>query len=303
MENETRLEITEPQARLDKYLAEALPLSRSFIKNAIETGDILVNGRSAKPGEKLKTGDIVTVVTKPPKEVSVQAEDIPIDIVYEDEWIAVINKPQGMVVHPAPGNATGTLVSALLYRINDLSGINGEMRPGIVHRLDKDTSGLMVVAKNDAAHVALAGQIARKSARRIYAAIVHGNIVEDTLVIDKSIGRSHTDRKKMAVVTGGRHAVTHIRVLERFGVFTFVEAELETGRTHQIRVHLASIHRPVAGDQVYGPKETKLHKEGQLLHASKLILRHPSTGEEMAFTAPLPEYFEKVLKQLRDKQR
>ncbi len=301
MDNETRLVAEENAGRLDKYVSEQLPLTRSYIKNAIDAGNVRLNGVPAKPGDKIKKGDVIELSTPPPKESEVIAEDIPLDIVYEDEWMAVINKPQGMVVHPAPGNESGTLVSALLFNVKDLSGINGELRPGIVHRLDKDTSGLLVVAKNDAAHNALAKQIEEKSARRIYAAIVHGNITEDTLDIDKSIGRSRTDRKKMAVVAGGRHAVTHIRVLERFGAFTFVEAELETGRTHQIRVHLASIQRPVAGDQVYGPKAVKLHQSGQLLHARKLILRHPSTGEELTFEASLPDYFEKVLRKLREK--
>lgn len=300
MDNETRLKAVENASRLDKYLAEQLSLTRSHIKSAIEAGQVLLNAAPAKPGDKIKIGDEIVLMTPPLKETEVVAEDIPLDIVYEDEWMAVINKPQGMVVHPAPGNQTGTLVSALLFNVKDLSGINGELRPGIVHRLDKDTSGLLVIAKNDKAHVALAGQIAEKSARRIYAAIVHGNILEDTLTIDKSIGRSRGDRKKMAVVAGGRNAVTVVRVLERFGAFTFIEAELQTGRTHQIRVHLASIQRPVAGDQVYGPKVTKLHSDGQLLHARKLILRHPSTNKEMTFEAPLPDYFEKALCKLRD---
>lgn len=302
MDNETRLEVSEKAQRLDKYLVEQLPLTRSHIKNAIEAGLVLLNDVQARPGDKVNVGDVIVIQTPPPKESEIVAENIPLDIVYEDEWMAVVNKPQGMVVHPAPGNYEGTLVSALLYNVKDLSGINGELRPGIVHRLDKDTSGLLVIAKNDKAHVALAEQIAQKSARRIYAAIVHGNILEDALAIDKSIGRSRGDRKKMAVVTGGRHAVTHVRVLERFGAFTYIEAELETGRTHQIRVHLASIQRPVAGDQVYGPKAVKLHHNGQLLHAKKLMLRHPSTGDEMTFEAPLPDYFEKALKSLRDKQ-
>lgn len=302
MDNETRLEVSEKAQRLDKYLAEQLPLTRSYLKNAIEAGLVLLNDVQARPGDKVNAGDVIVIQTPPPKESEIVAENIPLDIVYEDEWMAVVNKPQGMVVHPAPGNYEGTLVSALLYNVKDLSGINGELRPGIVHRLDKDTSGLLVIAKNDKAHVALAEQIAQKSARRIYAAIVHGNILEDALTIDKSIGRSRGDRKKMAVVTGGRHAVTRVRVLERFGAFTYIEAELETGRTHQIRVHLSSIQRPVAGDQVYGPKAVKLHHNGQLLHAKKLILRHPSTGDEMTFEAPLPDYFEKALKSLRDKQ-
>lgn len=288
--------------RLDKYLADHLPLSRSNIKNAILSGDVLVNGCVVKPGEKLKCGDEVIVRIHEPKETEIVPEDIPIDIIYQDEDIAVVNKKQGMVVHPAPGNYTGTLVNAMMFHLSDLSGINGEIRPGIVHRIDKDTSGVLVVAKNDAAHISLAEQIGSKTARRIYAAIVHGNIKEDTLTIDKRIGRSKRDRKKMAIEASGRNAVTHIKVTERYGEFTLVEAELETGRTHQIRVHLASTHRPVAGDVVYGPKKVKLHSGGQLLHAKTLMLRHPRTGEQMVFDAPLPDYFERVLAKLRAKK-
>lgn len=285
--------------RLDKYLAGNAPLSRSRIKNAIESGEALVNGKAAKPGDKLRPGDVVTLRIEEPKQASAAPEEIPIDIVYEDPSIAIVNKPQGMVVHPAPGNVSGTMVGALLYRIKDLSGIGGELRPGIVHRLDKDTSGLLAVAKNDAAHASLSGQIAERSMKRIYAAVVHGNIREDELTIDKPIGRSRRDRKKMAVDAGGRRAVTHIKVLERFGEFTYIEASLETGRTHQIRVHMASIGRPVAGDTVYGPKKPRLHEGGQLLHAKELRLRHPETNEEMIFKAPLPDYFERALKYLR----
>ena len=288
--------------RLDKYLAEHVPMSRSNIKNAILSGNIQLNGKAAKPGDKVKPGDRVAVMLSQPKQTAIVPEDIPVDIVYEDKDIAVINKSQGMVVHPAPGNYTGTLVNALLYRLKDLSGINGEIRPGIVHRIDKDTSGLLVVAKNDAAHISLAQQISEKTARRIYAAIVHGNIKEDEMVIDKRIGRSRRDRKKMDIDPGGRDAVTKIRVIERFGEFTYIEAELETGRTHQIRVHLKSIQRPVAGDPVYGPKKTRLHGGGQLLHAKTLILRHPSSGEPLEFHAPLPEYFERALAELRNKK-
>ncbi len=299
MNGKKRFEVNEPAERLDKYLALIMPLTRSHIKNAILCGDVLVNGAHAKPGDKLKCGDVVTVDISPPEPIAAKPEDIPVEIIYEDEWMAVVNKPQGMVVHPAPGSRSGTLVSALLFRLDGLSGINGQLRPGIVHRLDKDTSGLLVVAKNDKAHNALARQIADKSARRIYAAIVHGNIKEDKLIIDKPISRSRRDRKKMAVEAGGRSAVTHIRVLERFGDYTFIEAELKTGRTHQIRVHLSDMQRPIAGDTVYGPKAIKLHKGGQLLHARKLILSHPDTGRQMVFEAPLPDYFENVLRILR----
>jgi 23S rRNA pseudouridine1911/1915/1917 synthase len=299
---ETKLTVQIGADRLDKYLAENMPLSRSRIKNAILSGEVRVNGNTAKPGDKLRSGDAITVSLEEPREASAIPEDIPIDIVYEDAYIAVINKPQGMVVHPAPGNFTGTMVGALLFRIKDLSGIGGEMRPGIVHRLDKDTSGLLVVAKNDEAHASLSKQIAERSAKRIYAAIVHGNIREDELTIDKPVGRSRSDRKKMAVDERGRSAVTHIKVLERFGEFTYIEAALETGRTHQIRVHMASMGRPVAGDTVYGPKKPMLHENGQLLHAKELHLRHPATGEEMVFHAPLPGYFEKALQNLRKDQ-
>lgn len=260
-----------------------------------------VNGRSAKPSDKLRAGDTVCIRQEPPKATDTMPEDIPVDIVYQDTSIAVVNKPQGMVVHPAPGHYTGTLVNALLFHLSDLSGVGGEVRPGIVHRIDKNTSGLLVVAKNDAAHASLSAQIAAKTARRIYAAIVHGNIKEEQLRIDQPIGRSRRDRKKMAVDAAGRDAVTHIRVMERFGEYTYIEAELETGRTHQIRVHLAHIHRPVAGDDVYGPKKVRLHNGGQLLHAKTLILAHPETGEQMTFAAPLPGYFERALSGLRNK--
>ncbi len=299
MEDERTLTVDVPAYRLDKYLASVTELSRSRVQSAIAAGEIKVNGEAAKPGDKLKPGDVVTIAVEPPRETEVKPENIPIEIVYQDVWLAVINKPQGMVVHPAPGHDGGTLVGALLWHIGDLSGIGGELRPGIVHRLDKDTSGLIVIAKNDEAHAALAAQMADKSARRIYHAIVHGGFAEDEMTIDKSIGRSRTDRKKMAIDRGGRHAVTHIRVLERFGEFTHVEAALETGRTHQIRVHLSSIGRPVAGDTVYGPKTPRLHDKGQLLHAGTLILRHPNSGEMMTFHAPPPNYFENVLKKLR----
>ena len=300
MNNETTLTVSGGAARLDTYLADALPMTRSRIKSAILSGDVTVNGGPAKPGDKLKDGDVVCVRVRAPEETIVQPENIPLDIVYEDAAFAVINKPQGMVVHPAPGNHTGTLVGALLYQVKDLSGIGGKLRPGIVHRLDKNTSGLIVIAKNDAAHAALSKQIAEKTAKRIYAAIVHGNIKEDSLTIDKGIARSRHDRKKMAADSSGRRAVTHIRVLERFGEFTYIEAALETGRTHQIRVHMASIGRPVAGDAVYGPQKTRLHEGGQLLHAKELHLRHPETGEEMVFAAPLPDYFERVLRGLEN---
>ncbi len=278
------------------------PAPASRDKKAILDASVLVDGGQAKPGTALKKGAVVSISVEEPEQASSEPENIPVDIVYQDKDIAVINKKQGMVVHPAPGNYTGTLVNALLFHLKDLSGIGGQIRPGIVHRIDKETSGLLVVAKNDSAHLSLAEQIAKKEARRYYTAIVHGNIKEDELTIDKPIGRSRRDRKKMAVDHSGRQAVTIIRVLERFGDFTLVEAELKTGRTHQIRVHLASIKRPIAGDKVYGPKKTKLHNGGQLLHAGRLELTHPLSGLNMSFKAPLPEYFEKVLVDLRNAQ-
>ncbi len=300
---EIKLTVEAGADRLDKYIADNTDFSRSRIKQAILSGEALVNGKTAKPGDKLRAGDVVTLNMEEPKEAAAEPEEIPIDVVYEDSSIAVVNKPQGMVVHPAPGNFTGTMVGALLFRIKDLSGIGGEIRPGIVHRIDKDTSGLLVVAKNDEAHASLSEQIASRSMKRVYAAIVHGNIREDELTIDKPIGRSRRDRKKMAVDARGRNAVTHVKVLERFGEFTYIEASLETGRTHQIRVHMASIGRPVAGDTVYGPKKPRLHDGGQLLHAKELRLRHPVSGEQMVFYAPLPDYFEKALKMLRTKTK
>jgi len=299
MSEEITLNVTQSETRLDKYLTAHLDLTRSRIKNIILAGDVLVNGAAARPSDKLRAGDVVTVTLHAPKQASAEPQDIPVDIVYQDEDIAVVNKPQGMVVHPAPGNADGTLVNALLFHLDDLSGIGGELRPGIVHRIDKDTSGLLVVAKNDTAHASLAEQLAQKTARRVYAAIVHGNIKQDEVTVDKAIARSRKDRKKMAPDPGGKAAVTHFKVLERFGDFTLVEAELETGRTHQIRVHATGIHHPVAGDTVYGPKKPKLHSHGQMLHAKKLVLRHPASGEEMTFSLPLPAYFEAVLRGLR----
>jgi 23S rRNA pseudouridine1911/1915/1917 synthase len=296
---ELRLTAEKAASRLDKYLAEALPVSRTQLTSAIKDGGVTVNGVAAKPGDKVKPCDTIVVRLPDPAPAELTPEDIPLDIVYQDGDIAVVNKPQGMVVHPAPGHASGTLAGALLCALDGLSGVGGQMRPGIVHRLDKDTSGLLVVAKNDAAHAALSAQLADKSARRVYDAIVHGNIKEDTVDIDKPIGRSRGDRKKMAVDSRGRHAVTHVSVTERLGDFTHVRAALETGRTHQIRVHLASIGHPVAGDPVYGPKNVRLHKGGQLLHAGELSFIHPATGERVTFAAPLPEYFERVLQKLR----
>ncbi len=286
--------------RLDAFLSRESGISRSAVSRALEKAGALVNGVTrTKSGHELRTGDRVEFTPPEPEPLSVEAADIPLDIVYEDAGFAVVNKSRGMVVHQASSyRANDTLVNALLFRLKDLSGVNGVIRPGIVHRLDKDTSGLIVVAKTDEAHRSLAEQIEKKTARRIYVAIADGNFREDSGTVDAPIGRNPRDRKKMAVVEKGRRAVTHYEVLERFGAYTLVRYELETGRTHQIRVHSAYIHHPVTGDSLYGGS-TAIFKDGQLLHAEKLILKNPATGEEMTFTAPLPADFAAVLARLR----
>ncbi len=283
--------------RLDMFLARASALSRSAVKSALEKAGATVNGiLRTKSGFELKAGDEVEFTPPVPEKLDVEPADIPLDIVYEDDNFAVINKPQGMVVHQAGSyRKNDTLVNALMSRLSSLSSINGVIRPGIVHRLDKDTSGLIVVAKNDEAHKNLAAQIAAKTARRIYFGLVDGNIREDEGVIDAPIARSRRDRKKMAVDEKGRRAVTHYRVLERYGAYTLVRFELETGRTHQIRVHAAYIHHPIVGDPVYGGS-TLIYKGGQLLHAKELHLDNPATGERMVFECDLPPYFVAVLK-------
>ncbi len=283
-------------ARLDVFLAEAADISRNRVQRLILDGGVSVNGTPRRANHKLSAGDRVDMLLPPPEEIEVEAEDIPLPIVYEDPDIVVIDKPKGMVVHPAAGNQTGTMVNALLYHVKDLSGIGGVLRPGIVHRIDKYTSGLIVVAKNDLAHQSLSAQIKAHTAGRTYLAIVEGNIREDAGIIDQPIGRHPVDRKRMAIVGDGRPSVTHWRVLERLNQFTLVEAKLQTGRTHQIRVHMAFLKHPVAGDIVYGPDKPKLGLAGQALHAWKLTLMHPRTGEEMTFLAPPPEDFLHALK-------
>ncbi|MDO5448264.1 MAG: RluA family pseudouridine synthase [Clostridia bacterium] len=279
-------------------------MTRSAAQKLITNGDVVVNDEVVSKNYKVRSGDIVKVTIPDPVLLDVKPENIPLDIVYEDDDLLVVNKPKGMVVHPAPGNADGTLVNALMYHCSgSLSGINGVIRPGIVHRIDKDTSGLLIVAKNDAAHLGLAEQIKEHSFTRCYRAVVHGNIKDDEGTIDAPIGRNPKDRKKMAVTTSNsRNAVTHFKVLERFGNFTYVECRLKTGRTHQIRVHMAYKGHPVAGDLVYGPKNTPTEMNGQCLHAGLIGFIHPRTGEYLEFEAPLPDYFEKFLKKLRDKQ-
>ena len=291
--------------RLDVFVVERFPeLSRSHVQKLIEQGNVLVDGMVRKANYKLRGGEAVQVTVPQAEPISVEPEDIPLDILYEDKDIIVVNKARGMVVHPASGVYSGTLVNALLYHCQDLSGINGEIRPGIVHRLDKDTSGVMVCAKNDTAHLDLAEQIRTKTAHRTYWAIVHGNIKEEAGIIKGDIGRHPTDRKKMAIVReNGKPAVTHFKVLERFGEYTLVECKLETGRTHQIRVHMTSIGHPLINDPKYGPKKSSPFAiNGQALHSLQLTLTHPVTKEEMTFTAPLPTDMEKILTGLRNKR-
>lgn len=287
--------------RLDIFLEKELEgFSRSSIKKNIDDGNILLNGKKVKAGMKLKDGDIVDVDIPEPKEISTKPQDIDINIIYEDEDIVIINKEQGMVVHPAVGNYDGTLVNALLFKIKDLSGINGEIRPGIVHRLDKDTSGLLVIAKNDNAHRYLAKQLEDKTCHRNYLALCDGNFKEDTGTIQTQIDRDKKDRKKMAVTSsGGRVAITDYKVLERFGKYTLVEFSLKTGRTHQIRVHSKYIGHPVVGDMTYGRQKQEFKLDGQLLHAYKLEFIHPTSKELVSFECNLPDYFEKVLTKLR----
>ena len=292
--------------RLDVTLVRHIPeLSRSYAQRLIEDGQVLVDGTARKANYKLRGGEEIACTVPPAEEIEIRAEAIPLDVLYEDEDMIVINKPRGMVVHPAAGVASGTLVNALLYHCKDLSGINGVLRPGIVHRLDKDTSGVMVAAKNDMAHHFLARQIRDKEARREYRAIVHGNIVPRAGVITGDIGRHPTDRKKMAIVReNGKPATTHFEVLERFGAYTYVACCLETGRTHQIRVHMTSIGHPLVGDAKYTAKKNPFAITGQARHSLTLSLSHPRTGEEMAFKARLPADMEEILHTLRmDKER
>lgn len=287
------------QLRLDKALANQTELSRSLLTELIRDAKVLVNGEVKKAKYKVQTGDRIDVEIPKDEVLDIVAEDLPLEIVYEDLQVAVVNKPQGMVVHPAAGHASGTLVNALMYHIKDLSSINGVIRPGIVHRIDKDTSGLLMVAKNDKAHESLAAQLKDKSSKRRYLAIVHGEIPNDKGTIEAPIGRNPKERKKQAVVSGGKPAITHFEVLERFLGYTLVASRLETGRTHQIRVHMNYIGHPVAGDPLYGPNKTLTPNHGQFLHAETLGFEHPTTGEFMEFQAEVPEIFAEQLKKLR----
>lgn len=285
------------KGRLDKACSEIFSdYSRSQIKQLLDGGNITVNGKTEKAKYKVKSGDVIRLEEPETKTLELRPENIPLDIVYEDDDVIVVNKPQGMVVHPAPGHDEHTLVNALLYHC-PLSTINGTFRPGIVHRIDKDTSGLLMVAKNDKAHRSLAKQLKDKTNIREYVALVHGRIAEDEGTINAPIGRSLKDRKKQAVVKDGRNAVTHFEVLKRYRDYTFVKCILETGRTHQIRVHMKYIGHPLVGDPLYGPKKT-IKGNGQFLHAGKLGFVHPTTGKLLVFEAPLPKIFQECLEKL-----
>ncbi|GAP02639.1 pseudouridylate synthase, 23S RNA-specific [Fructobacillus pseudoficulneus] len=303
-EEQITLTIDQESGRLDAVLGQAnLPYSRSTLSAWIKDGAVLVNDKKVKRSYTVKAGDVITINPPAVQETALEAENIPLDIVYEDDDLLVVNKPQGMVVHPAPGHFGGTLVNALMYHA-PLSTINGEFRPGIVHRIDRDTSGLLMVAKNDQAHHALAEELKAHKTQRIYYALVKGNFNENEGTVDAPIGRHPKDRKKQAVVAGGRDAVTHFKVLERFNGYTLLQLALETGRTHQIRVHLAYIGHPVVGDAVYGHQDriVNIKLPGQLLHAKTLVLTQPTTHEELRFDSELPDLFEKVLEGLRANQ-
>lgn len=286
--------------RLDKFIADNSDISRSYAAKLCEDGFVLCGEKQLLKKYKILGTEEITINVPEPEELSIEPENIPLNIVYEDSDVIVVNKPQGLCVQPAPGNESGTLVNGLVYHCGDeLSAINGVIRPGIVHRIDKDTSGLLIVAKNNEAHLKLSEQLKERKAMRKYVALVNGNIKEDSGTINKPIGRNPSDRKKMAVVFDGREAVTHFNVLERFGQYTLVECILETGRTHQIRVHMASIGHSIVGDPLYGIKKEKFNLNGQLLHAKTIGFVHPRTGEMMEFTSDIPEYFENVLEKLR----
>lgn len=290
------------ESRLDLFLTAHVPdVTRSFIQRLIVDGQVTVNEKvRTKTGFSLTAGDRIQLSLPAPVSSAIIPEDIPLDILFEDDQLAVINKARGMVVHPAPGNQQGTLVNALLAHCQDLSGINGVIRPGIVHRLDKDTSGVMLVAKTDQAHVSLAEQIGNHKAGRIYLVVVHGNFTQEEGQVEGAIGRHPKDRQKMSVVRqGGKAALTHYKVLERLGRYCLVSCKLETGRTHQIRVHMAFIGHPVVGDPKYGPPTPKFSIKGQALHSSQIHFVHPRTGEEMTFTAPLPQDMQVLVEQLR----
>ena len=288
-------------SRLDKALSESLPnMSRTYLQELITSRYVLVNGEKKKAKYTCQVGDGIVVTVPAPVATEIVPEPMDLEIVYEDEDVLVVNKPSGLVVHPSSGNMTGTLVNGLVYQIKDLSGINGVMRPGIVHRIDKDTSGLLMVAKNDIAHESLANQLREKTVHREYIALVHGVLAHDKGVIEAPIARDPKDRKRMAVVFGGKHAVTHFEVLKRFADFTLVKCILETGRTHQIRVHMRYIDHPLVGDPMYGLRKTIKTGYGQLLHAKTIGFEHPKTGEHLAFDSELPDYFTDVVSEISE---
>lgn len=292
----------EPSVRIDRYLAEQCPeFSRSYLQKLLKEQKVTADGRPVKANYKIQPSAEIQVEIPDMEVPDIRPEDIPLDILYEDEHLLVVNKPKGMVVHPAAGHTEGTLVNAVMAHCGDnLSGINGVLRPGIVHRIDKDTTGALVICKEDAVHRDLAEQLKEHSIKRRYRAIVQGNLKEDEGTIEGPIGRHPTDRKKMAInYKNGKDAVTHYKVLERFGQYTYIECRLETGRTHQIRVHMTSIGHPLLGDTVYGSSKNPFHLQGQTLHAMILGFRHPVTGEYIEFEAPLPDYFLKLLEKLR----
>ena len=299
------IEVLESQAgiRIDKFLAEELPeLSRSYVQKLIKEEQITVNGKIVKANYKLSPEDLVVVFQPELKEPDILAENIPLDILYEDSDILIVNKPKGMVVHPSAGHYTGTLVNALMYYCkDDLSGINGVMRPGIVHRIDMDTTGSLLVCKNDYAHQNIAEQLKIHDIKRVYHAVVHGVLKEDEGTIDAPIGRHPVERKKMSINhKNGKEAVTHYKVMKRFRNYTYIQCQLETGRTHQIRVHMASIKHPLLGDVVYGPAKCPFKLKGQTLHAKTIGILHPRTNEYLEIDAPLPEYFSELLKKLEN---
>ncbi|MDY5819932.1 MAG: RluA family pseudouridine synthase [Candidatus Borkfalkiaceae bacterium] len=294
----TEIFTAETQERLDVYLTEKLNKTRSAVKKLIADGLITVNGKTEKAGKVVKCGDEISATLPDPVPLDLTPENLPLDIVYQDEDVAVINKAQGVTVHAGNGTHGSTLVNALLYHLDSLSGINGVIRPGIVHRIDKDTSGLLVVAKNDAAHLSLSNQIKDKTCARVYYALVEGVVKTDEGEIETYIGRSDKNRTMMAVTDRGRKAITDYEVVKRYSAYTLMRFSLKTGRTHQIRVHCKYMGHPIVGDPVYGYKTQKFKLNGQLLHAAELGFNHPRTGERMTFTAPLPDYFEAVLKKL-----
>ena len=288
--------------RLDKYISDMTGplLSRSFLQKIIKNNEVFVNSSPKKPSYKVALGDDVYFTVPDAKNCNITPEDIPLDILYEDDDVIVVNKPKGMVVHPAAGHFEHTLVNALMYHCGDsLSGINGVMRPGIVHRIDMNTTGSIIACKNDNAHIKIAAQLKEHSINRTYIAIVCGNIREDELTINAPLGRSSKDRKKMAVVQGGKNAITHVFVRQRFGAYTLVECKLETGRTHQIRVHMASINHPILGDDIYGKASNRFKTDGQALHAYKLGFVHPTSGEYIETVAPIPDYMNRILVELK----